>query len=257
MTLTKTFRKLQQWDRWLGHFPGHSVLSAEKKMMPSLLSQFYGSEVMLIGTPRQEVLLQGSLISKRIMLSPLPNTPKHPLAVSHIESELYELPVASGSLDLVILPHVLEYLDNPHHLLSEALRVIKPEGHIVICVFNPYSLWGLKKWWSKHDAIPWSGNFIKASLVKKWLAIADFKLIKHCYTLYQPPVGYEKLFNKLSFLEWLGQRFAAPFGGVYILIAQAKVIPLTPIKLRWTQKLSGMRIPTMGMPKPTARNHTQ
>jgi SAM-dependent methyltransferase len=255
--LAKTIRKLQQWDRWLGHFPGQSVLNAEKKFLPSLLNQFYGKEVMLIGTPRQQVLLEGSVITKRIMLSPLLNTHRHEYPYSNIESGLNELPLASGSLDLIILPHVLEYMDNPHQLLAEAMRAIKPEGHIVICVFNPYSMWGLKKWWSKPDTIPWSGHFIKPSQVKKWLSLADFKLIKHCYTLYQPPVGYEKLFDKLAFLEWLGQKFSVPFGGVYILIAQAKVIPLTPIKLKWTQKLSGMRIPAMGMPKPTARNRTQ
>jgi SAM-dependent methyltransferase len=255
--LAKTFRNLQQWDRWLGHFPGHSVLETEKKILLPLLAQFYGSEVLLIGTPRQQVLLQASIIPKRIVLSPLLNTHRHQHPFLNIESELYELPIASGSLDLVILPHVLEYLDNPHQLLSEAFRIIKPEGHIVICAFNPYSLWGLKKWWTKSDSIPWSGNFIKGSIIKKWLALADFELIKHCYTLYQPPISYEKLFKKFAILEWLGQKFSAPFGGVYILIAQAKVIPLTPIKLRWTQKLSGMRIPNMGMPKPTARNHTR
>ena len=50
-----------------------------------------------------------------------------------------------GSIDLVILPHILECIDNPRQLLAEACRIIKPEGHIIICGFNPHSLWGLKK----------------------------------------------------------------------------------------------------------------
>jgi hypothetical protein len=47
-----------------------------------------------------------------------------------------------------------------------------------------------------------------------------------------------------------------PMGGIYSLVAQAKVIPLTPIKLRWKQKLSDVKLTASigGIPKPTVRN---
>ena len=48
--MPKTYRKIQQWDRWLGHFPGQSVLSAEKKFLPHLLAQYYGIQALIIGT---------------------------------------------------------------------------------------------------------------------------------------------------------------------------------------------------------------
>jgi hypothetical protein len=135
---------------------------------------------------------------------------------------------------------------------------VKPEGHIIICGFNPFSLWGLRKFFSKQDKTPWSGNFIKQGLIKKWLGLADFKLIKQTYTLFRPPLSHEKLFKKLNFLEWIGQKCCPLLGGVYVLIAQAKVIPLTPIKLSWKQKLSDVRLPAIGgIPRPTIRNPTQ
>jgi SAM-dependent methyltransferase len=251
--LAKTYRKIQQWDRWLGHFPGSSVLEAEKTFLPHLISQYYGNQALLIGTPRQHVLMKSSTIPNRYLLTPLLSH-THQGTIRTIESELHELPIASGSLDLVVLPHILEYIDNPRQLLAEACRIIKPEGHIIICGFNPHSLWGLKKLWTSHDTIPWSGNFIKSSAIKKWLGFADFVLIKQTTLLFRPPINHENTFKKLKFLEWLGRKSHLSCGGVYTLIAQAKVIPLTPIKLRWQQKLSDVKLTSIVMPKPTARN---
>lgn len=51
-----------------------------------------------------------------------------------------------------------------------------------------------------------------------------------------------------------GRKCHVPTGGVYLIVAQAKVIPLTPIKLTWKQKLSDVRLPAIGMPRPTIRN---
>ena len=232
------------------------MLAAEKNFLPHLISQYYGNQAILIGTPRQHVLLNASAIPNRYLLTPLLN-PGHHHHIQTIESTLHELPVASGSIDLVVLPHILEYIDNPRQLLAEACRIIKPEGHIIICGFNPYSLWGLKKLWAKNDTIPWSGNFIPSSAIKKWLGFADFELVKQTTLLFRPPINHESTYHKFKFMDWLGRKLHLPFGGVYTLVAQAKVIPLTPIKLRWQQKLSDVKLRSIGMPKPTARNQSR
>jgi SAM-dependent methyltransferase len=251
--LAKIFRKIQQLDHWLGSFPGRSILDVEQKILPSLLSNYYGNQIVLIGTPQQQALIKSNTIPNRILLSPLFN--KHIVpGIHNIESDFMELPLASGSVDLVLLPHIQEFLDNPRQLISEACRIVKPEGHIIICGFNPYSMWGLRNRFSKHSKIPWSGNFIQTGIIKKWLGLADFKITRQNKLLYRPPIAYEKIYNNLSFLEWLGPKCYGPLGGIYILIAQAKVIPLTPIKLSWKQKISDVRLPSIGIPRPSTRN---
>jgi SAM-dependent methyltransferase len=254
--LAKTYHKIQQWDRWLGCFPGHAVLEAEKNILPSVLSSYYGNQIILIGAPSQHVLLQSCTVPNRYLFTPLlSHRPVSPIRT--VESSLHELPVASGSIDLVLLPHILEFIDNPRQLLSEACRIIKPEGHIIITGFNPFSLWGLKKFWAKRNTMPWSGHFINASLIKKWLQLADFELMKHDVHLFRPHLNFENAFNKLAFLERIGRMLHSPFGGLYTLVAQAKVTPMTPIKLSWKQKISDVRLTTIGIPKPIARNHRQ
>lgn len=233
--LIKIYRVVQQWGHWLDHLLGQTLLKIEKDFLSSRFSQRYGTYALLIGVPQQHIMLTSLAIRKHVVLGPLINKNKE---IIYIESAYIELPIASGSVDLVILPHTLDFLDNPRRLLNEACRIVKPEGEIVIFGFNPYSLWGLKKWWSKHHKIPWSGNFISAIKVKNWLMLADFQLVKHDRLMFIPPVQKKSLLKGLNFLEWLGSKLNLFFGGVYVITARAKIIPLTPIKLHWKQKIS-------------------
>lgn len=251
--MARTYRIVLQWNHWLTTFLGKGLLNSEHKALSRLLVDQYGKTSLLLGVPHQYTLLKNSTLPYQFLLGPLLTHDKNFHA---IEATFYELPIQSGSVDQVILPHTLELIDNPHQLLSEACRIIKPEGHIFILGFNPYSLWGLKKYLSKGLNTPWSGNFISASVVKKWLALADFELENHRMLLFRPPTQHQSLFNKLNFLEWLGDKCYNPFGGVYILQAKAKVIPLTPIRLHWTQELSGVNISPGSIPGPSIRNHS-
>ena len=70
-----------------------------------------------------------------------------------IRTNTEELPIAMDSIDVLLLPHVLEYSKDTHKLLREIERVLICEGHAVIIGINPLSLWGLWQlffcWWNK------------------------------------------------------------------------------------------------------------
>lgn len=243
--MIKTYHVVQQWDRWLGHFLGEVLLKTEQHFLSSQFAQQYGTYALLIGVPHQHILLDGLPILNHIVLSPLINKNKE---LFYIESAYKELPIATGSVDLVVLPHTLEFLDNPRRLLNEACRIVKPEGDIIILGFNPYSLWGLKKWWVEHKKVPWSANFIPAFKIKDWLTLADFELIRHDRLMFSPPTTKKTLLKYLALVEKIGVKCNAFFGGVYAITAKAKVIPLTPIKLHWTQKINPLHV---SIPGPT------
>lgn len=241
-TLAHGYRTLQHWNQWLDqHFLGHHLLKAEEHLLSQLLKRHFGKHVSLIGVPHQLSLLKATSIPVHSLISPLISQESIP---GFIEGDFKELPLLTGSMDLVILPHTLEFTDNPRQLLSEACRVVKPEGLIVICGFNPYSMWGLKKLLTTHKTTPWVENFIRPNLVKNWLKLADFEMENHVSALFRPPVRHRTFYDKLQFLESFGNKCFPHFGGVYIIVSRAKVIPLTPIKLKWKQQLSGIRIST-------------
>ena len=175
--MARGYHTLQHWNQWLSQASlGKALLEAEREMLTAMLSTHFGKHALLIGVPHQAALLHATRVSCHTLLSPMaPHQPQQ----RYIESGLQALPIYAGSIDLVFLPHTMEYLDNPRQLLSEACRVIKPEGLIVITGFNPNSLWGLKKRFSKEKKAPWSGNFIPAQEVVRWLKLADFEMEAH------------------------------------------------------------------------------
>lgn len=203
-----------------------------------MLKRHFGKHAALIGVSHQYQLLDASLLPCHTLLSPILH---HDKRIMTIESDFRHLPIATGSIDLALLPHTLELIDHPRQLIAEACRIIKPEGLIVISGFNPISMWGLRKLFSHSRIQPWENNFIQASKIKSWLKLYDFQLEQHQCTLYRPPVGQRTIFEKLSFLE-SAAKFLNTLGGTYVLTARAKVVPLTPIKMKWKQQLSGIRI---------------
>lgn len=240
--LAHGYRTLQHWDHWLAQqFLGNKLLETEERVFSHLLQKHFGKHVLLIGVPHQYPLLSSTLLPCHSLITPFISQEKKSC---FIEGDFHELPIMTGSVDLVMLPHTLELVDNPRQLLSEACRVIKPEGLIILCGFNPYSLWGVKKLFGKHKTIPWTLNFLRTQKVKKWLQLADFVMEKHTSTLFTPPLDKASLYNKFHFMEYVGKKCFPTFGGIYILVARAKVIPLTPIRLKWKQPLSGIRIST-------------
>jgi len=239
---------VQQWEQWLGQFLGETLIKTEQHFLATRFAERYGKYSLLLGVPHQHSMLDPLTINKHVVLSPLINKNTK---ITYIEGSYKELAIASGSVDFVVIPHTLDFVDNPVQLLNEACRVVKPEGDIVIFGFNPYSLWGLTKWWHGHKTIPWSGNFIPPAKIKNWLMLADFELVRQDMLMFRPPLQRRSLMQKLAFLEWLGAKSHAFFGGVYVINAKAKVTPLTPIRLHWKQQISALRVT---MPGPTMRD---
>lgn len=234
------YRTLQHWNQWLSQQPlGHSLLEAEEQILATLLDKHYGKHAVLVGVPKQHELLKSIHLPCQSLVTSFMSKEKE---LHCIEADFHELPLLTGSIDLVVLPHTLEFVDNPRQLLAEACRIIKPEGLIVICGFNPYSTWGMRKLLAKKH-VPWAGNFIQSHKIKSWLRLVDFELEKQRSTMFRPPVKQTGVYQKMHFLESLGKCLPV-LGGVYILVARAKVVPLTPIRLKWKQQLRSFRLPT-------------
>lgn len=54
--------------------------------------------------------------------------------------DLYALPAAAGSFDVIVIHQVLHFLDDPARALREATRVLRPGGRLLIVDFAPHDL---------------------------------------------------------------------------------------------------------------------
>jgi SAM-dependent methyltransferase len=126
---------------------GGLLLQTEREQLDDILPELFGYHLLQLGGSCSTSLLEHSPIRHRVLLDADPTAPDCGLAV-----DSGALPIASDSVDVMVLHHALEFAKDPRHTLREVERVLIPEGVAIIVGFNPYSLWGLRTGWSCSDS---------------------------------------------------------------------------------------------------------
>ena len=91
--------------------------------------------------------------------------------------EAESLPIDTHSIDIVIMPHTLEFEGDPHQVLREAARVLKPEGIILLMGFNPWAFWHVPRFLPQVlQKTPWNGRFISRRRIADWLKLLNFEI---------------------------------------------------------------------------------
>ena len=235
---------------WYNTDPGNELAAAELDLMGEVLPDLFGYHLLQIGEPSEHDLLASTRIGHCMILNDLePPVAGEERAHSRLLGSGERLPLASASLDVVVLPHTLEYADHPHEVLREVERVVIPEGHVVILGFNPWSLFGLGRlligW---RQGVPWSGHFYSAMRVRDWLKLLGFDTLMMRRYFFQPPLRSGRLLLVLLRLERFFRRWWPLPGGCYILLAKRRGIALTPIRPRRRRR----RVVAVGAAEPTA-----
>lgn len=65
-----------------------------------------------------------------------PGIAENPWVGYKVRADLYRLPLADNSIDIVILRYVMEHLERPADALREAARVLRPGGKLVLLTPN-------------------------------------------------------------------------------------------------------------------------
>lgn len=210
---------------WFGTPKGAYVLAWERGQYDSAVEDVFGFNALQVGLPEID-FLRTNRMPQRLRAG---NTPG-----CDVRAEPGLLPFAAQSLDLVLLPHVLEFSEHPHDILREAERVLMPEGQIVISGFNPMSLWGLKRTVGRRrPQYPWCGDFIGLLRLRDWLKLLGFELNGGKFGCYAPPFGHAKWLNRFAFMEKAGDRWWPIAGGVYVVRAKKRTVGMRLVTPSW------------------------
>ena len=224
-----TWPKLRQWyDSPLGQ----RLAQVESELLSNSLANLFGYHLLQIGRLTPDNWLCNSRVSHcSIMDFP-------PAGLSDGNSWFQgipaALPIQTDSIDVVVLPHTLEFSLTPHDILREVDRILVPEGHLVMLVFNPRSTWAFWRWslgWRKR--IPWCGRFLSTTRVKDWMALLGFDVMDIQGYFYQPPIQSRRIMQRMRFSEGLGKRFWPFLGAANMIVAKKRVTTLTHIRPRW------------------------
>ena len=242
------YSEAEAWERfgdWLTGIPGSLLLEQELDCLEQLLGDLFGYYLLQLGYPAgRPGLLVGSRIRHHLILDPLATSPE-----AHLIGDPARLPVASDSVDVVLLQHGLDFAAQPHQVLREAERVLIPEGRLLLLGFDPWGLWGLwRRLRRPFGRLPWDAGEISQRRVRDWLSLLGFDIESSRSLMARPPLSSHRLMQRLAFLERLGWPL---LGNVYLIQAVKRVSTLTPIKPKWAAR---SRVVGAGAIEPTARS---
>ena len=127
---------------------------------------------------------------------------------------------------------------NPTVFHATTIVSVRRGGQVVIAGFNPFSLFGAKRYFGREQAPPWNGSFIALYRLKDWLALLGFEVTGGGLDCYVPPCRSSAWRARCSFFESAGDRWWPIQGGVYFLQAVKRVRGLRLIMPKWSDRLA-------------------
>ena len=110
------------------------------------------------------------------------------------QGDIYDLPLANGSFDVVILHQVLHFLDDGARAIREAARVLRPGGRLLVVDFAPHEQEFLREQFA-HRRLGFAPD-----TVMQWITASGLDPVMH--TSLAPEPGSE---GKIAVSLWLAR----------------------------------------------------
>ena len=241
-------------QNWTETALGQSLIRDEAQQLAVLLNKLYGPMGIQLGALGFRTFMQHSSTVHHVFAIDEPSQANEINPETVVACNAEAMPFDAKSVSVLLLPHVLEFSPDPHQVLRESARALVPEGHLVLMGFNPFSLWGLRRFLGRltdsPESVPWGGRFFTLARVKDWISVLGFEVVSGSSAYYLPPIKSEAIRSKLQFWQKAGARWWPICAAVYILVARKREIGMTPIVPRWKKK---KRL-APGLAEPVTRN---
>jgi SAM-dependent methyltransferase len=200
---------------WFETKKGLDLILLEKKILNNIFDQIFGFNILQVGDIP-------SLVDESRF--------KYKLDKSNLSFNPSSLPFDNDSIDCVVYPH--QDTDNIL-MLQEAYRVLIPQGYAIFINFNPWSLMGIKTFFSLKNEFPWNQTTESFTSFQNKVLENGFEIINGKF------FGYHPSFKSASYSSnWdkIGDRWFPIFANIYLLVVRKKIITLTPIKPSWKSR---------------------
>ena len=217
---------------WFQSDLGSRLIEEQLAVVSSSARRFHGDALLWVGCQSPLVdTVRGCMIRHHFqMLEPgFPEAEpaaKEGLDIACFRATAEEIPLANGVLDAMVLHHALEASQDPRTAIRECARVLTGGGRLVVCAFNPLSLWGVRALYGRART-DWTSDlkFVNPHRLLDWLAVLGFEVEPVKYVAYNLPI--ERAASEAAL--WRGARKLlserqVPLGGAYVLTAVKKAL---------------------------------
>lgn len=246
---------------WFVTAPGQYLLDWERRQVDAAVADMFGYHALQLGVPELDGL-RDNRMPHRWLATEAPSAESLPGAAhASLYTHYSALPFLAQSLDLVVLPHTLELSDDAHATLREVERTLLPEGKVVICGFNPISLWGLRQtrdhvyrrlgWDNLY--LPSAGEFIGIRRLRDWLNLLGFEVEVVQFGCYRPAVRSEAWLERWDWMDRMGARWWPVLGSAYFLVAVKRVRGVRLLGATWKTVPVAVRKPAVAVTQRTEK----
>lgn len=204
--------QLQEW--LLKSTAGRDILHKERLFYTQNVRNIFGNYSLQIGLNKIN-LLPGNKIHNHYTIN------------MELEADLHFMPFANESIDLIICPHVLEFINDYEFVLQELYRILTPNGKIILTCFNQQSWFGLFK-----QKIPLfkHANLIYLTKLKSQLNKLNFGIDGGKFFGYCPPFNKARRLRRYHWLDHVGDRWFPTMSNSFALILRKELVTPTLIK---------------------------
>ncbi len=228
---------------WLAGPLGQMLLEQERERVGKTLECAFGLHCVQIGGWGDPATFLALARTRRTALVAMPG-----VAGAALVAEPAALALQSDSVDVMLLPHTLEFEPDPHEVLREVGRVLRGEGELIVLGFEPLGSWSLRNSFTRGGCPPGLRRTISESRLADWLKLLGFEVGAAERFLYAPPLPALHTGQARGWLERVGRRAWPRLSGAYLLHARKRVHLMTPVRLR-----NHLRAAVMPIAEPAAR----
>lgn len=264
---------------WLNTLTGRNLLREEVRQVRRALDGVFGDHFVQLGSWGDPGLFRRLARTRRTAV-----LDGRSVAGVDLVSAADCVAIASESVDAILLPHTLELADDPHAVLREVDRILRPHGFVVVLGFNPMGWWGMRHALSRRKFPPQAQRLISERRLTDWLQLLEFSIEAARFYYFVPPLlrgapprqaraaePADDLPSAAAAIHPDGaavgrvaerrptrgrgsskRRFPAwfVFAGCYVLVACKERIAVTPIRLEWKRRTALVG----SLVNPTTRN---
>jgi len=218
------------------------MLGWEQARADRLLADVFGYHALQVGQPVHDFLRANRMPHRwHARTESDPGVALDPPADLVMDTRAW--PWSAGSLDLVVLPHTLEWSADPHLCLREVERVLMPEGRVLITGLQPWRPWSARA--RRQAPAEWPLQSIALGRLRDWLRLLDFEVEAVMQGGWLPPLRSERQLQRLGWVERWGRRSLPWFFGYYLVLA-TKRVPGVRWRSGWVrQALTSRRLRTV------------
>ena len=235
-------RDPQSLPGWFDTLLGSALLEQEREAVGAALECVFGEQFLQVGAwGPPELFVALARTQRRALLCDCD------VPAGYIRAHPASLAIQSDSIDALLLPHTLELEPDPHEVLREAQRALRPEGCLVVLGFEPLGSWAMRSRIARGGFPPGTLRLLSERRLADWLKLLGFDVDPASRFLFTLPFVRAQTGRLRRWADGAGKALGSRLSGAYVLRARKRVHAVTPIRLKFRARpavITGLAEPT-------------